>query len=185
MHNRHGFCVVLCLALMLAFIRPLGAAEGHPDRTISLWFKPADTEGRQVLYAEGHVSLGFTLYLDGDSLYGGSWAGPRRQWSGHWLRHEGIEPARWYHAALVLEGTTTEVKEEKLHLYVDGERVDSGPGVRVPRSYAPPRVGRGDLYAGANVYPKYHDDNERRGEGRPFRGRMDDFRLINAALRHE
>ena len=48
--------------------------EGHPNQTISFWFRAESTEGRQVLYAQGFHGAGFNIYLDGDTLRAGSWA---------------------------------------------------------------------------------------------------------------
>ena len=40
-----------------------------PARTVELVFSADDTTGRQVLYEEGAGVNGFTIYLDGDTLY--------------------------------------------------------------------------------------------------------------------
>ncbi len=149
-------------------------ADGHANRSFSLRFKAEALEGRQVLFAEGHVSLGFVLYLDGDTLYGGSFAG-----EAHYITHAGIEAGRWYEVTLALRDAGPAVADDKLHLYVDGSLVGRAPGMRVPMSYAPPRIGRGDLGGGANVHPRYHDDDAGRGTGRTFRGRLADFRMIS------
>ncbi|MFW6133087.1 MAG: LamG-like jellyroll fold domain-containing protein [Planctomycetota bacterium] len=149
--------------------------QGHADKTISLWFKPDDVEARQVLYAEGHGGFGFNIYLDDGKVYGGAWAPSGRKWDGHWLSDE-VEPGRWHHVSLVLAGATEEVAEDKLYLYLDGERAGSGPGVRVPRHFAVPRVAQSRMKG--RLMTRFHDGGEEAAE---FRGRIDDFRLVNAA----
>lgn len=168
--------------------------EGHPSQTLSMWFKADRTEGRQVLYAQGYHAAGFNIYLDGQTLYAGSWAPSGlqtraggwhpvwgRDWPGHWLTHEAIEPGRWYHVALVLDEASSEVTGGKQRLYVNGERVDVGPGVRIPRQYAPPRIGRAAIpFRGPLT--RFHDHGaDEVPEPQPFRGRIDHFRFTHEA----
>ena len=47
--------------------------------------------------------------------------------------------------ALVLREATTEVLPDKQRLYLDGELVDRGPGVRISRQYGVARVGLGPI----------------------------------------
>ena len=164
--------------------------EGQANRTVSLWFKPATTEGRQVIYAEGFDAVGMNIYLAGDVLYAGAWApidGKQfdwhpvygRNWDGDWLHHEGIEPGRWYHVALQFKNATDEVQPEKMHLWINGERVASGPGARLPRRQGVPRIGQPMFHWNGRLLSRFHD-KEKKAE--IFRGRIDDFRLINAAV---
>jgi hypothetical protein len=169
--------------------------QGDPNRTLSLCFKAADLDGRQMLYTEGHHLLGFNVYLDGRTLYAGSWAPVDgqifgtspvrgRNWDGHWLKQEGIEPGVWYHVVLMLKDATLEVEKDKQHLFVNGTRVDMGPGVRIPRSYGAPCLGHPPRHSwsrGGDVITKFHDGNEDEHEIRPFHGRIDDFRWTNTA----
>ncbi len=162
--------------------------EGQPNQTISLWFKAADLEGRQMLYAQGYPQAGFNIYLDGDTLHAGSWATSGlgtdatgwfpvwgRSWNGHWLTSAGIEAGRWYHVALTLADATTQVQDERQILYLDGQPVASGPGVRVPRQYAPPRLGRTAIL-GQGAMTRFHDqDAGKPPAARPFRGRLSAF----------
>ena len=165
--------------------------EGHPDQTISLWFKADSTEGRQVLYAQSFHGAGFNIYLDGETLYAGSWAPAAgmdatgwypvwgRDWDGDWLSAQ-VSAGKWHHVALVLKDATGEVEENKQHLYLDGKRIESGPGVRIPRQYAVPRVGRTKI--DGKLLTRFHDDAK---DARPFEGRIDEFRLIHAAVHPE
>ena len=166
------------------------AHDGHPNRTVSLWFKPEDVKGRQILYEEGHHLVGFNIYLDGDTLYAGSWApvdgqvfGSNpvrgRNWDGHWLTQEGIEPGHWYHVALVLRDATSEVEDDKQHLYVNGKHIAGGPGTRIPRSYGAPRIGRAATHSwrpGMHIR-RCHDG---KAEANHFRGRLDHFRFTHS-----
>ncbi|MFW6335998.1 MAG: PKD domain-containing protein, partial [Phycisphaeraceae bacterium] len=157
---------------------------GHPNLTISMWFKADATEGRQVLYAHGYEAAGVNLYLDGDTIYAGSWApvdGSAHGWHpiygynfpGAWASHAGIEPGKWHHVAYVIEDATTTVADGKQKLYVDGELVDTAPGVRIPRSYGTPRVGRARLNLNNDaVLTKFHDDAGKK-QAKPFHGRLD------------
>jgi len=165
--------------------------EGHPNKTISLWFKAEDAEERQVLYAQGHHLVGFNIYLHEGRIHAGSWAPvdgqifdwfpvPGRSFEGHWLSAGGIEPGRWYHVALVLREATTEVLPDKQHLYLDGELVDRGPGVRIPRQYGVARVGLGPI--GNNLLMRFHDGESDHRRVAGFRGRLAGFRLTHDSL---
>lgn len=162
--------------------------EGHPNQTISLWFKAEDTEKRQVLYAQGHHLVGFNIYLHEGRIHAGSWAPvegqifdwfpvPGRSFEGHWLSAGGIEPGRWYHVALVLREATTQVLPDKQHLYLDGELVDRGPGVRIPRQYGVARVGLGPI--GTDLLMRFHDGESDDRKVAKFCGRLSDFRLTH------
>ena len=162
--------------------------QGHPNQTISFWFKADDVDGRQVLYASGFHGAGFNIYLDGDTLYAGSWAPAAnmtasgwypvwgRQFPGHWLTHEGIEPGEWHHVALVLDNAGDTVEEGRQKLFIDGAPVATGPGVRIPRQYAPPRLGRAHIENA--LLTRFHDDGK---EAEPFTGLLDDFRFTQTA----
>lgn len=163
-------------------------SQGHPNKTISLWFKANDVVGRQLLYAEGShfpgddQAAGFNIYLDGGTIYAGSWS-TRKHYSA-WMHADGIMPGRWYHVALMLKDAVADVQPEKLHLYLDGTEVASAPGVRVPGTYGPPRVGRTRLND-SNVNESltlFHDQklNENLMRNvRNFQGRIAQFQLIN------
>jgi len=161
--------------------------EGHANKTLSLWFKAQDTAARQVLYAQGHHLVGFNIYIHDGRVYAGSYAPvdgkifdwfpvPGRKFDGHWLSSE-IEPDRWYHVALVLRNATTQVQDDKQHLYVDGELVESGFGVRIPRQYGVARIGCGPI--GKNLLMRFHDGETDVKKVSTFRGRLAGFRLTH------
>ena len=163
--------------------------EGHANQTISLWFKADDAEGRQVIYAQGFEHNGFNIYLDGGTLYAGSWSPGGsmdhagwfpiwgRGFAGHWLE-AAITPGQWHSVSLVLEDAGDQVEDDRLHLYLDGEWVASGPGVRIPRQYGPPRLGRAPI--GGALLSRFHDGAS---SADLFRGRISDFQFILDAVR--
>ena len=156
--------------------------EGYPNFAVSLRFKAETTDGTQVLYVQGGRGKGFNIYIRDGTLYAGSMSG-KRDWSGlsnnekgkngYWLRTDKVEAGRWHHVALVLADATREVQPEKLSLFLDGEKIGSGPGVRVPNHHAGPRIGLArttTLHTGENISHV------------GFRGRIADFRQVNAAV---
>jgi len=162
---------------------------GHPDRTISFHFKADAIEGRQVLYAQGFHGNGYNIYLDGDTLYAGGWspAGSMdatgwhpiwgRGWKGDWVSHAGIESGKWYHVSFVVKDAGDTVEPDKHHLFINGEKVATGPGARVPRQYATPRLGQAQI--DGKLLTRFHDDAK---DAAPFRGRIDDFLMANEAI---
>lgn len=151
--------------------------EGHANKTISLKFKPSSLDGRQVLYSEGHQTLGFVIYLDGTTLWAGAFSGKDEQF----FSQEDIQLDQWTEVSLVLQDAKAEWQEGKLHLLVNGKTVQTGRGGLVPNSYNAPRLGRGDVNAGANAFPRFHDDDANRGKATTFHGRLAAFRLANSA----
>ncbi len=160
--------------------------EGHPNQTISFWFKAWDNQKRQVLYAQGFHMAGFNIYLHEGRLYAGSWApvdGKVSDWfpiygrnfPGHWLSADGIGTGVWHHVALVLREATTEVRDNVMHLYLDGKRVASGEGVRIPRHYGVARLGTGPI--GNELLTRFHDGETDGKKVFKFRGRLADFRF--------
>ncbi len=167
---------------------------GFSDQTISLWFQADDSKSRQILYAQGYEPAGFNLYLYEGALYAGSWATSGldpsedggwypvwgRDWKGHWLKYDGIEAGRWYHVTLELNAATENVEAGKQRLYVGGKQVAAGPGVRVPRHYAPPQIGAGEI-PGRGPLTRFHDSEQvSKPRVEPFRGRVDQFRFTAA-----
>jgi hypothetical protein len=164
--------------------------NGHPDLTISFWFRADTLAGTQGLFAQGYGSGdgggGFNLYLSGDRLYTGTWSVTGRpaasagvpaeaaQWNGNWLSTASgrIVAGRWHHVSLVLRDATDLVAPDKLFLYLDDSLVAQGPAVRVKRHWTPPRLGfLGDtrIHTGTT---------EARAQ---FRGRLDAFRYVTAS----
>jgi len=165
--------------------------EGHPNQTIAFWFKAHAIGPRQVLYAQGHHLVGFNLYLDGHRLYAGCWAPIQgvmfdqypvygRNFPGHWLQAEGIETGRWYHVAYVIRDATTAVRDDVQHLYLNGQLVARGPGVRIPRQYGVARVGIGPI--GKDLLMRFHDGLTDLRKIAKFQGRMAEFRFALDAM---
>ena len=154
--------------------RTVNNGKGHPNKTIAFKFKAETIGGRQVLYSEGHGNAGFNIYLDGDTLYAGGWGVKKKfgDWQGNWCStQEGIQAGRWHHVLLVLRDAADKVQPDKLHLYLDGEKVGSTPGKRLPQHHSAPRLG--------SVHNTRFHDGETGGTSR-FKGRLADFQLINA-----
>ena len=141
--------------------------KGYPNLTISLRFKAESLDGTQVLYAQGGKGKGYNIYLHEGTLYAGIVTG------GHWLSTDRIEPGKWHHVSLVLNDATEEEQPDKLHLYLDGETVATGPGTVIPNHHAAPRVG-------LCLQTTLHNGEHVGGTG--FRGRIADFRQVNAAV---
>ncbi|MFW6336977.1 MAG: LamG domain-containing protein [Phycisphaeraceae bacterium] len=157
-----------------------GHPEGHPNVTVSLRFKAESLDATQPLYVQGGTGKGFNIYLHDGQLYAGSMSG-KREWGEHggeamgkgaWISTDRVEAGQWHHVSLVLEGATKSVQPDKLSLYIDGEKVGSAPGVRVPNHHAAPRIGtvlNTTLHNGDNI------------SGVSFRGRIADFQQMNDA----
>ena len=156
--------------------RTVNHERGHANKTIAFRFKAEDTGRRQVLYSEGHGNAGFNIYLDGGKLYAGGWGMKEKfgSWAGNWINTDGIEPDKWYEVALVLKNAVDTVKNDTLHLYLDGELTASGPGKRLPKHHSAPRLGIARS-------TRFHDDQT--GANGLFAGRLADFRLVNAAVK--
>ena len=157
-----------------------GHPDGHPSVTVSLRFKADSLDGTLPLYAQGGTGKGFNIYLHDGELHAGSMTG-EREWgeygteamkNGAWISTDRVEAGRWHRVTLVLEDATKSVQPDKLSLYLDGEKVGSAPGVRVPNHHAAPRIGtirNTTLHNGDNI------------SGVSFRGRIADFQQINDA----
>ena len=160
----------------------LTSGGNQPNLTISLRFKAKSLDGTQVLYVQGGRGKGFNIYLHEGKLYAGSMSG-KLDWSkfadnalgagnGHWMSTDQVTAGQWHHVSLVLEDATKQVQAGKLSLYLDGKKVASAPGARIPDHHAGPRVGLArttTLHTGDNI------------QGHALRGRLCDFQQINAA----
>jgi len=146
--------------------------ESYTSRTTILWFRADRTEGRQMIYEEGGYGSGMSIYLDGNSLYGGVWR--RDLWDGTWLSQEGIEPNEWYAVALVLRESSEAAAPGKVELYVDGKKVGTGEGAQLAQH-------PGDINLGRNGDTRYHDA-EARKPGDYFSGQIDDLSIYGRAL---
>lgn len=182
-----------------------GADAIQGNRTISFWFKAEDVQTRQVLFAEGFNMVGMNIYLDAGNLYAGCFATPDGtvfgqdpvsgyNWPGEWLSTP-VEAGKWVHVTWVLQDATNAVEPEKQSLYVNGKLVGRAAAGGLPRLYVVPRIGRTNLDNDMmnnrkNSLTRFHDEAER-GNVAPrdrnainhipiFKGRIDDFRYVNA-----
>ena len=94
----------------------LGSAR--TERTIEVWFHAADTALRQVIYEQGGLGKGASIYVEAGRVYFGMWNttnnDPTTPWGPHFLSAP-IEPDTTYHGVLVLDQP-----EGRLEAYIDG-----------------------------------------------------------------
>lgn len=151
--------------------------NGYPARTISFWFKANSTQPRQILYADGSYILGTNIYLLGGKLYAGTWKDQQRD-ATNWISSDAVKDGVWHHVTLVLDGASNTLQPDKLSLYLDGKLAGRGPGMRIPASYCPPRLG-GMTYNKQNKpITVFHDKSSDTCE---FAGRLSDFVFSNKA----
>jgi hypothetical protein len=135
-------------------------ARGHASKTITLRFNAESVEGTQWLYKEGGGKR-FEIFIEDGTLKAGTVGQDGT------LRLEAdVSAEQWHHVALVLDGAGIDVTDGAMSLYLDGEEVASGPGVRIPNHNLAPKVG----WAGP------------RGNNPGFTGRIADFLQANDAL---
>jgi len=150
----------------------INTAAKYQDRTVSLWFKPTATQGRQVLYEEGGPGAGVNMYLDGGALYAGVWN--RQVWPGTWLKREGIQPGQWRHVAVVLREAKEKPEPDHVLMFVDGAQAASGEAALIGPHYSDICVG----WAGSTLY----HDGKTVERADAFAGRIDDVMVFNRAL---
>jgi hypothetical protein len=162
----------------------INTAGPYPNRTIALWFRAAGTNPpqtppaktpptpqRQVLYEEGGPGSGINLYLDGETLYAGAW----NQGKGTWLPSRKLDPDCWHHAAVILRGTKPNDPEVGLELYLGGEKIAQEKAPLVA-------VHTGAINLGRCGNTLFHDGRAVDQPDHYFKGRVDDFRIMNRAL---
>jgi len=149
----------------------------HPQRTISLWFQAqGELDGRQVIYEQGGISRGLNIYLDGGSLYAGAWNLPESNWEGTWLSTEGLVAGRWYHLALVLDGSD-EVEPAAIAGYLDGEEFARGAVSQL--WIHQDGIGLGNI----NGTTLFHDGTTARSRDLlGFDGLLDELKIYNRVL---
>jgi hypothetical protein len=155
--------------------------KGHSNVTVSLSFRANDLEETQVLYVQGGRGKGFNIYIRDGTLYAGSMSG-KLDWAdhsnqeqgnnGHWLSTDEVSAGQWHRVRFVLEEGTTTVEKGKFSLYLDGEHGETGPGARIPRHHAAPRVG---IARNTTLHTGEHVSNL------GFSGRIAAFRQVNEA----
>jgi len=156
----------------------------HAQRTVSLWFKADDLDGRQLLYEEGGVWRGLAIFLDGDTLFVRGWnvnesnPGAEAEWVGTTHSLAGLAADRWYHVALVLDATpgSTSLTANAFTAYVDGQFLGTGPGSQLWPHANDVGIGR---IAGNT---EFHDFATDAPDGAAFHGQIDEVRILNTAL---
>ena len=154
-------------------------AAAYPKRTIAFWFR-ARREARrrrraaaQVLYEEGGPGSGLNLYLDGDVLYAGAW----NQGKGTWLHGKDLERDVWHHAALVAACRGEGIEAASNCIWTDKRSATARR-----RCSAPIPATSTSADAGTRCF---HDRQAAGQPGIHFAGRIDDFRIVNRALKVE
>jgi len=159
-------------------------------RTISFWCRPEGDSKRQILLDLGargwwlkpYREAGFSIYLDGTVLYAGAYVG---EW-GTWLKHEGVQAGQWTQVSLVLDAPDEEVKPNRMHLYVNGQNVASGPARAIP-PHATGHMMAPEAILGGYGNTRCHDGppangNDAKGKALYFfQGCLADFRMANTA----
>lgn len=97
--------------------------------------------------------------------------------------HPAAAADRWTHVALVLEGAEPAVQPGRMKLYVNDQLVGTAPGVRMPKSYTPPRLGQPAANRTGAPLTRFMRPLVKGERAAPFKGRLDDFLMLNAAER--
>ncbi len=151
----------------------------HQERTISLRFR-ADKintgDKKQVIYEEGAGYRGLNIYLDQGELHVGGWNRDKKQsnWSGTWLSTGNISAKEWHRVDLVLDGGS-QVGEDAIHGYIDGQKFGSGSGSQLWSHSGD--IGLGSINGGT----RFHDGMTS-GRGSGFAGAIDEVMIFNDAL---
>ena len=140
-------------------------------RAVGFWFKADNVNtDKQVLFEEGGVQGGMSIYLDQGKLYAGAWDIPNG-WQGDFFATENLDSNRWYHVVFTVNANTTE-SQNALDLYLDGALVAEGQG----RAYD-----KQEKFAGIGAMSnetRFHDgESNLISTNFHFRGEMDDFFL--------
>lgn len=156
-------------------------------RTIAFWCRPERVGKRQVLVDLGargwwlkpYRQAGFSIYLDGATLYAGAYAGA---W-GHWLKHGGVRAGAWMHVCLILDAPEEAVQPDRMHLYINGQKVASGPGRAIP-PHATGIDQHPEAWVGAFGRIRCHDASAGTASTplQRFAGCLDDLRIANAEV---
>ena len=77
------------------------------ERTVEIWFRADDTTSTQILFEEGGLSRGLSMYVSGGELWFGGWNptndGPNSAW-GPLFFSTPVTSGATHHAVMVLEG---------------------------------------------------------------------------------
>ena len=144
----------------------------HSQHTVEAWFSTEDKSSntKQVIYEQGGGTRGLNIYIQSGRLYVGGWnrRSNESNWNGTWEYVTSIQSNQWHHVAMTLNGGS-EVANNALKLYLDGELVLSEPGSRL-WGHNPANIGR--TLQGS----RYHNGT---GNGFTFNGKIDEVRIWN------
>ncbi|MFM8830420.1 MAG: hypothetical protein ACKOHM_05375 [Spartobacteria bacterium] len=150
--------------------------KGAPNRTVSFRFKAADTQAKQVLYAEGSHVWGTNIHLSEGKLHAGSWCG--KDTVANWITSGEVQPDKWYQVTLLLQDATGKLEDGKLSLYLDGVLVGKTAAARIPQSFVPPRLAANLIDAKKTPLTRFPEGKIPPGA---FKGRLSDFKFQNKA----
>ncbi|NNE34804.1 MAG: PKD domain-containing protein, partial [Rhodothermales bacterium] len=151
------------------------------ERTISAWFRVEDrfvASRKQVIYEQGGVTRGLSIYVHNGSLYVMGWNDQANEsdWGGTFIETGSIESNKWHHVALTLDGSSTTLQPGRLKAYLDGAVFGSGPGSQI-------WAHQDDIGIGAaNSETRFHDEVISGGSANGFRGSIDEIRVYDAIL---
>lgn len=151
----------------------------HNQRTVSLWFKVADTSTdshKQMIYEEGGTIRGLNAYVHDDRLYVGGWNEPTGEsgWEGTWLSTDKLLSNQWHQLTFVLDGSNS-VRSNSLKAYLDGAKFGEGAGSQLWGHSG--NIGLGSVNGGT----KFHDGTEPL-KGHRLTGAIDEVKIFNDAL---
>ena len=136
-----------------------GALEDQFERySVSMWFKPHDLDGQQILYEEGGTTNGVGLRLNGSTLEAAVRSGGTQQT----VSVAGVDADRWHHATVTFDGG-----ELSVHLDDTASASVATPFATIPAHTSPAAVGR------ANAASAFGDADE------PFAGLVDSLRIFD------
>jgi hypothetical protein len=155
--------------------------NAYATRTVSVWFQVTDTsisDRKQVIFEEGGITRGLSIYVHDGLLYVGGWNTPESSWIGTFLSTSAIADGTWHHVALVLDATpgATTVQADAFRAYLDGGEFGSGDGSQLWTHGA-------DIGLGAeNGDVNFHDGAVSGTANHALAGSLDDVRVYNQAL---
>ncbi|NND03922.1 MAG: hypothetical protein HKN91_14165 [Acidimicrobiia bacterium] len=149
----------------------------YNGRTIELWFDADDITTRQVLFEEGGVTRGLSIYLDQGTLYATAWNtandGPGTPWGPVTVSTTGHSADIWWQVVVVLDEAN-----DALVLYLDGLEVDSDIAVGELFSHSA-KVGLGAMNDDVVFFDGAVTNS---GLAYFFNGQLDDVSIYNTAL---
>ncbi len=150
--------------------------DSFTDKTVALWFKTNDlTQNKAIIYEQGGVNHGVSIYLDDSNLYAGVWTSEIvfSKWLKTSTKGITLNTNRWYHVALELDSM-----DKKVKLWLDGEQIDSADSSGKTIDAATEDNGIG----GVNITTRIHNNNNEGISTGSFSGQIDDVGIFNRAL---